>query len=157
MVCKASSELSVRSENCKCELLHVLVDGPGFTKWAAISQLVYDIFDQNAYCAEINWKQVLLSYIVDVDVGDLKKHCETVLGVVSQCCLTKHVYKMSKQYLANVALKINVKVLCLQDHSCHCFSAFGEEKFQVGGSVCLKVAATFYTRYLVSRDVLLEC
>ncbi|CAM6009780.1 unnamed protein product [Sphagnum balticum] len=42
--------------------------------------------------------------------GDLKKHCETVLGVVSQCCLTKHVYKMSKQYMANVALKINVKV-----------------------------------------------
>lgn len=42
--------------------------------------------------------------------GDLKKQCETVLGVVSQCCLTKHVFKMSKQYLANVALKINVKV-----------------------------------------------
>ncbi|KAF8364827.1 hypothetical protein HHK36_033197 [Tetracentron sinense] len=32
------------------------------------------------------------------------------LGLVSQCCLTKHVFKMSKQYLANVALKINVKV-----------------------------------------------
>lgn len=43
-------------------------------------------------------------------VGDLKKQCETVLGVVSQCCLTKHVFKMTKQYLANVALKINVKV-----------------------------------------------
>ncbi|XP_054787898.1 protein argonaute 1-like isoform X2 [Prosopis cineraria] len=42
--------------------------------------------------------------------GDLKRICETDLGVVSQCCLTKHVYKMSKQYLANVALKINVKV-----------------------------------------------
>jgi hypothetical protein len=45
------------------------------------------------------------------DVGYLKKHCETVVGVVSQCCLTKHVNKQSnKQYLANVALKINVKV-----------------------------------------------
>jgi hypothetical protein len=43
-------------------------------------------------------------------VGDLKKQCETNIGVVSQCCLTKHVFKMSKQYLANVALKINVKV-----------------------------------------------
>jgi eukaryotic translation initiation factor 2C len=43
--------------------------------------------------------------------GYLKKHCETVVGVVSQCCLTKHVNKQSnKQYLANVALKINVKV-----------------------------------------------
>lgn len=42
--------------------------------------------------------------------GDLKRICETDLGLVSQCCLTKHVYKMSKQYLANVSLKINVKV-----------------------------------------------
>lgn len=52
------------------------------------------------------------SHLVDY-AGDLKKQCETVLGVVSQCCLTKHVYKMSKQYLANVALKINVKVAFL--------------------------------------------
>ncbi|XP_031104991.1 protein argonaute 1 [Ipomoea triloba] len=42
--------------------------------------------------------------------GDLKRICETDLGIVSQCCLTKHVFKMSKQYLANVSLKINVKV-----------------------------------------------
>ncbi|PKA66209.1 Protein argonaute 1A [Apostasia shenzhenica] len=42
--------------------------------------------------------------------GDLKRICETELGLVSQCCLVKHVFKMSKQYLANVALKINVKV-----------------------------------------------
>ncbi|XVF53694.1 hypothetical protein PTKIN_Ptkin05aG0119300 [Pterospermum kingtungense] len=42
--------------------------------------------------------------------GDLKRICETDLGIVSQCCLTKHVFRMSKQYLANVALKINVKV-----------------------------------------------
>ncbi|CAA2938952.1 argonaute 1 [Olea europaea subsp. europaea] len=42
--------------------------------------------------------------------GDLKRICETDLGIVSQCCLQKHVYKMNKQYLANVALKINVKV-----------------------------------------------
>ncbi|GMH17535.1 hypothetical protein Nepgr_019376 [Nepenthes gracilis] len=42
--------------------------------------------------------------------GDLKRICETELGIVSQCCLTKHVYRMNRQYLANVALKINVKV-----------------------------------------------
>ncbi|KAL1820630.1 hypothetical protein ACET3Z_015499 [Daucus carota] len=42
--------------------------------------------------------------------GDLKRICETDLGVISQCCLAKHVFRMSKQYLANVALKINVKV-----------------------------------------------
>ncbi|XP_052189382.1 protein argonaute 10-like [Diospyros lotus] len=42
--------------------------------------------------------------------GDLKRICETGLGLISQCCLTKHVFKISKQYLANVALKINVKM-----------------------------------------------
>ncbi|CAL9146033.1 unnamed protein product [Musa hybrid cultivar] len=43
--------------------------------------------------------------------GDLKRICETELGLISQCCLTKHVSRMNKQqYLANVALKINVKV-----------------------------------------------
>ncbi|XP_033128233.1 protein argonaute 10 isoform X4 [Brassica rapa] len=42
--------------------------------------------------------------------GDLKRICETELGLISQCCLTKHVFKISKQYLANVSLKINVKM-----------------------------------------------
>nr|XP_009759518.1 PREDICTED: LOW QUALITY PROTEIN: protein argonaute 1-like [Nicotiana sylvestris] len=43
--------------------------------------------------------------------GELKRICETDLGIVSQCCFTKHLFKMSKQqYLANVALEINVKV-----------------------------------------------
>ncbi|PKI71745.1 hypothetical protein CRG98_007878 [Punica granatum] len=42
--------------------------------------------------------------------GDLKRICETDLGIVSQCCLSKHVFKKSRHYLANVALKINVKV-----------------------------------------------
>ncbi|CAK7327901.1 unnamed protein product [Dovyalis caffra] len=42
--------------------------------------------------------------------GNLKRICETDLGLVSQCCLTQHVFKMLPRYLANVALKINVKV-----------------------------------------------
>lgn len=42
--------------------------------------------------------------------GDLKRICETELGLISQCCLTKHVFKITKQYLANVSLKINVKM-----------------------------------------------
>lgn len=41
--------------------------------------------------------------------GDLKRVCETDLGIVSQCCLAKQVFKMNKQILANLALKINVK------------------------------------------------
>ncbi|CAI9778877.1 unnamed protein product [Fraxinus pennsylvanica] len=42
--------------------------------------------------------------------GDLKRICETDLGLISQCCLTKYVFKISKQYLSNVSLKINVKI-----------------------------------------------
>lgn len=42
--------------------------------------------------------------------GNLKRICETDLGLISQCCLTKYVLKVSKQYLSNVSLKINVKV-----------------------------------------------
>ncbi|TVU27575.1 hypothetical protein EJB05_19066, partial [Eragrostis curvula] len=42
--------------------------------------------------------------------GDLKRVCEIDLGIVSQCCCTKQVFKMNKQILANLALKINVKV-----------------------------------------------
>ncbi|KAI4326460.1 hypothetical protein MLD38_031773 [Melastoma candidum] len=42
--------------------------------------------------------------------GDLKRICETDLGIVSQCCLATQVLKKTKQYLANLALKINVKV-----------------------------------------------
>ncbi|OEL21917.1 Protein argonaute 1 [Dichanthelium oligosanthes] len=43
-------------------------------------------------------------------VRDLKRVCEIDLGIVSQCCCTKQVFKMNKQILANLALKINVKV-----------------------------------------------
>ncbi|GAB4824786.1 argonaute 5 [Ancistrocladus abbreviatus] len=41
--------------------------------------------------------------------GRIKRVCETELGIISQCCQPKHLSKLSKQYLENVALKINVK------------------------------------------------
>ncbi|AQK67377.1 argonaute1d [Zea mays] len=40
--------------------------------------------------------------------SDLKRICEIDLGLVSQCCCAKQVFKMNKQILANLALKINV-------------------------------------------------
>ncbi|XP_024534515.1 protein argonaute PNH1 [Selaginella moellendorffii] len=70
-------------------------------------------------CGEVQSKakgkelELLIAILPDSNgalYGDLKRICETDLGLISQCCLTKHVYKMTKQYLANVALKINVKV-----------------------------------------------
>ena len=43
--------------------------------------------------------------------GKIRRVCETDIGIVSQCCLPKHASRPNKQYLENVALKINVKVL----------------------------------------------
>ncbi|KAI4998638.1 hypothetical protein ZWY2020_053980 [Hordeum vulgare] len=42
--------------------------------------------------------------------GRVKRLCETELGLITQCCLPKHVTKAGSQYLQNMALKINVKV-----------------------------------------------
>jgi eukaryotic translation initiation factor 2C len=84
---------SVRPEHAERALSHLCEDVKKRTKDKGLDLLVAILPDSNGSL-----------------YGDLKKHCETVLGVVSQCCLTKHVYKMSKQYMANVALKINVKV-----------------------------------------------
>lgn len=57
--------------------------------------------------------ELLLAILPDSNgslYGDIKRICETDLGLISQCCLTKHVFKINKQYLANVSLKINVKM-----------------------------------------------
>ncbi|GFP87334.1 protein argonaute 7 [Phtheirospermum japonicum] len=42
--------------------------------------------------------------------ADLKRVAETDIGVVSQCCLYLNLEKLSSQFLANLALKINVKI-----------------------------------------------
>ncbi|KAL5553720.1 hypothetical protein UlMin_041121 [Ulmus minor] len=42
--------------------------------------------------------------------ADLKRIAETSVGVVSQCCLYQNLAKLSSQFLANLALKINVKI-----------------------------------------------
>ena len=52
----------------------------------------------------------LILFIFVVNVGTIKRVCETELGIISQCCQPKNASKNSKQYLENVALKINVKV-----------------------------------------------
>lgn len=64
-------------------------------------------------------------YIGDVCnfAGKIKRVCETDLGIVSQCCLPKHASRPNKQYLENVALKINVKVSILS-FACFNFSVY---------------------------------
>ncbi|VAI38254.1 unnamed protein product [Triticum turgidum subsp. durum] len=59
-------------------------------------------------------KQLQLLIVILPEVsgsyGKIKKVCETDLGIVSQCCLPRHAARPNKQYMENVALKINVKV-----------------------------------------------
>lgn len=70
--------------------------------------------------------------------GNIKKICETDIGLMSQCCLNKNVLKASPQFFANVALKINAKVTIIKllfneaFYSSfviiyHVFSVWGEE------------------------------
>lgn len=42
--------------------------------------------------------------------GDIKRCTDTVVGLPSQCMLMKHIRRPSKQYCANLCLKINVKL-----------------------------------------------
>ncbi|KAL3636223.1 Protein argonaute 7 [Castilleja foliolosa] len=42
--------------------------------------------------------------------ADLKRIAETNIGVVSQCCLYSNLMNLNSQFLANLALKINVKI-----------------------------------------------
>jgi len=59
-----------------------------------------------------NQLQLLIVILPEVSgsYGKIKRVCETEIGIVSQCCLPKHASRPNKQYLENVALKINVKV-----------------------------------------------
>ncbi|CAN6308884.1 unnamed protein product [Urochloa humidicola] len=59
-----------------------------------------------------NQLQLLIVILPDVSgsYGKIKRVCETEIGIVSQCCLPRHASRPNKQYLENVALKINVKV-----------------------------------------------
>ncbi|KAL5076273.1 hypothetical protein RYX36_015257 [Vicia faba] len=57
--------------------------------------------------------ELLIAILLDINgslYGDLKRICETDLGLISQCCLAKYVFKTHRQYLANVTLKLNVKM-----------------------------------------------
>ncbi|KAK4286389.1 hypothetical protein QN277_002950 [Acacia crassicarpa] len=56
--------------------------------------------------------QLLIIILPDLkgSYAKIKRICETELGIVSQCSQPKEAEKLQKQYLENLALKINVKV-----------------------------------------------
>ncbi|KAK4486083.1 hypothetical protein RD792_008751 [Penstemon davidsonii] len=82
-----------------------------------IERTLSDIYsDSSSRLASMNLAgnqlQLLIIILPDVSgsYGKIKRVCETELGIVSQCCQPKQASKFSKQYMENVALKINVKV-----------------------------------------------
>ncbi|KAI4334305.1 hypothetical protein L6164_019015 [Bauhinia variegata] len=56
--------------------------------------------------------QLLIIILPDIrgSYGPIKRICETELGIVSQCVQPRQASRLNKQYLENVALKINVKM-----------------------------------------------
>ncbi|XP_022851308.1 protein argonaute 5-like, partial [Olea europaea var. sylvestris] len=63
---------------------------------------------------KLTGKQLQLLIVVLPDVrgsyGQIKRVCETELGIVSQCCQPSKASSYTKIYLENVPLKVNVKV-----------------------------------------------
>ncbi|KAL6898071.1 hypothetical protein ACP4OV_006667 [Aristida adscensionis] len=56
---------------------------------------------------------LLLAILPDINgklYGDIKRICETDLGLMSQCCRKDNVLNKHAYYVANVAIKINAKV-----------------------------------------------
>ncbi|KAG6521806.1 hypothetical protein ZIOFF_018939 [Zingiber officinale] len=79
----------------------------------------------------------LLIVILPDNDGDQKKICETGLVLVSQCCLTKHVFRMSKQYLANVGGRDTVLVDALSRTTMN-----GKKGSSIHIDICLPPNAT---------------
>ncbi|KAK4490521.1 hypothetical protein RD792_001201 [Penstemon davidsonii] len=77
---------------------------------AQIEKTLSDISSE----VNLTGKQLQLLIIILPDTsgsyGKIKRVCETELGIVSQCCQPKQALKYNKQYMENVALKMNVKV-----------------------------------------------
>ncbi|XP_028756822.1 protein argonaute 5-like isoform X2 [Neltuma alba] len=72
-----------------------------------IEGLLRDVYKQS------NGKlQLLIIILPDIkgSYAKIKRICETELGIVSQCSQPKEASRLNKQYLENLALKINVKV-----------------------------------------------
>ncbi|KAK1354299.1 hypothetical protein POM88_047555 [Heracleum sosnowskyi] len=89
------------------ELLGIFLDVPNIRSRFTREQLLSEILEALLH-ASIGFKSTGRKKS-DPFACNLKRICEMELGIMSQCCLTKHVFKMCKQYMPKVALKINVK------------------------------------------------
>ncbi|XP_022866443.1 protein argonaute MEL1-like [Olea europaea var. sylvestris] len=88
-----------------------------FANSREIEKALFDLHNDSATrlaSLKLTGKQLQLLIVVLPDVrgsyGQIKRVCETELGIVSQCCQPSNASSYSKIYLENVALKVNVKV-----------------------------------------------
>ncbi|KAK3226875.1 hypothetical protein Dsin_006737 [Dipteronia sinensis] len=92
---------------------------PVFPVWSShSSQIERALSDVHRACNDEKKPLELLIIILPDfpgSYGKIKRVCETELGIVSQCCQPKQARRCSPQYLENVALKINVKVVASMD------------------------------------------
>jgi eukaryotic translation initiation factor 2C len=113
LVPKFVSQLS-----CRCELLGIILNkrtvvSPLFERIELLNNV--DILERKLKKIEeaaMGKLQLLICVMERKHRGyaDLKRIAETSIGVVTQCCLYSNLSKLTFQFLANLALKINAKL-----------------------------------------------
>ena len=84
-------------------LLAILPDNNG-SLYGNVYHRIHSFFTSVTYMSRL---MLLLT------TGNVKKICETDIGVMSQCCRKSIVFTKYSKILANIAIKINAKVLNL--------------------------------------------
>ncbi|XAR65229.1 hypothetical protein NMG60_11009276 [Bertholletia excelsa] len=110
---KFINQLSQRCEQLGIILNKNTVIGPHFEPMQVLTNVsVLESKLKKIYRAASNNLQLLICVMERRHKGyaDFKRIAETSVGLVSQCCLYQNLGKLSSQFLANLALKINAKV-----------------------------------------------
>ncbi|XP_052202426.1 protein argonaute 2-like [Diospyros lotus] len=110
----------VQSLRSRCQKLGIRMEEPlvcrqtnmrPFSDINMLRDVLYDVVTEGATRCQ-GRLQIIVCVMAGVDPGYkfLKWLSETQIGVVTQCCLSKHASQARDQYLANLALKINAKL-----------------------------------------------
>ncbi|XVF03276.1 hypothetical protein REPUB_Repub04eG0247500 [Reevesia pubescens] len=110
---KFINQLSQRCEQLGIFLNKSTIVSPQFESTQVLSNVtLLESKLKKIHRAASNNLQLLICIMEKKHKGyaDLKRIADTSVGVVSQCCLYPNLGKLSSQFLANLALKINAKV-----------------------------------------------
>ncbi|XP_039057840.1 protein argonaute 7-like [Hibiscus syriacus] len=110
---KFTNQLSQRCEQLGIFLNKSTVVSPRFESTQVLNNVtLLESKLEKIHRAASNNLQLLICIMEKKHKGyaDLKRIAETSVGIVSQCCLYPNLGRLSSQFLANLALKINAKV-----------------------------------------------